>query len=262
MNFSELMSAVAGSGAVAIPKSWTQGRSTYGGLTAALCLRAVRGRYPELPPLRSVQVAFVGPAAGDVLVQATLLRAGKSATFVAADLSANGDLAARAALVFGAPRPSALNAALAPAPAANPAPECEAYIPLELSPRFQSQFDTRHVSGGRPGFGVDDPRLVVWSRHIDDAAGADVDAREAALLALTDVTPPAALPMLPALATVSSMTWQADFRQDPGVVDGPWRLLETACEAARDGYSTQRMRAWSEDGALLVSAQQCVAIFG
>ena len=46
-----------------VPETWMQGRTTYGGLTAALCLQAAMptsgGRQ-----IRSAQVAFVGPVSG------------------------------------------------------------------------------------------------------------------------------------------------------------------------------------------------------
>ena len=46
------------------PPSWSQGRTLYGGMTAALAWAAAGRAFPDLPPLRSVQAAFVGPAAG------------------------------------------------------------------------------------------------------------------------------------------------------------------------------------------------------
>ena len=45
-----------------IPETWMQGRTTYGGLTAALCLEGAIALVEDLP-VRSAQVAFVGPVA-------------------------------------------------------------------------------------------------------------------------------------------------------------------------------------------------------
>ena len=47
---------------VSAPSAWTQGRTLYGGLSAALCLEAVARDHPDLPQLRSAQIAFVGLA--------------------------------------------------------------------------------------------------------------------------------------------------------------------------------------------------------
>ena len=49
--------------AVEVDDQWTQGRTLFGGLQAALLVRAMRSHLapdPELP-LRSLQVVFVGP---------------------------------------------------------------------------------------------------------------------------------------------------------------------------------------------------------
>lgn len=45
-----------------ITEEWMQGRTTYGGLSAALCLAGTLSAHADLPPLRSAQVAFIGPA--------------------------------------------------------------------------------------------------------------------------------------------------------------------------------------------------------
>ena len=71
----------------AISADWMQGRTTYGGLAAALSLEGTLRAHPSLPPLRSAQVSFIGPAGGEVRVAPQLLRQGKSVAFVGADLA-------------------------------------------------------------------------------------------------------------------------------------------------------------------------------
>ena len=41
-----------------LPENWMQGRTTYGGLTAALLLEAARRGHADLPPLRSAMINF------------------------------------------------------------------------------------------------------------------------------------------------------------------------------------------------------------
>ena len=58
-----------------VPDSWLQGRSVYGGLQAALAVRAMRAMLPAPAPLRVLQVSFVAPLpAGPVSLRAELLR--------------------------------------------------------------------------------------------------------------------------------------------------------------------------------------------
>ena len=76
-----------------VPETWMQGRTTYGGLTAALCLQAAMptsgGRQ-----IRSAQVAFVGPVSGDVECTATLLREGKNTVFTSVRMMGEAGVAA------------------------------------------------------------------------------------------------------------------------------------------------------------------------
>ena len=86
--FSELMQGLARDGAswtVTVNDDWLQGRTIYGGLAGAFCLEATLRQLADLPPLRSAQFAFIGPATGGLRVTPTVLRRGKSTVFVAVD---------------------------------------------------------------------------------------------------------------------------------------------------------------------------------
>src|SRR3569623_2510119 len=91
---------------VTIPGDWLQGRTTYGGLSAALARHAAQCIEPDLPPLRSAQVAFIGPLAGEVTVTATRLWRGRTAAFIQADVTSAAGLGLRATFVFMADQPS------------------------------------------------------------------------------------------------------------------------------------------------------------
>ena len=110
----------------AVPADWMQGRTAYGGLSAALALQAALEAEPELPPLRSAQIAFIGPLAGDVTVTATKLRRGRNAAFLQSDVVSEAGLGLRATFVFMAPLASALAHDAAPrAPLPPPVPDAE-----------------------------------------------------------------------------------------------------------------------------------------
>ncbi|MCU0730154.1 MAG: thioesterase family protein, partial [Hyphomonas sp.] len=84
MNFTDLLASVAPAGgdarASVVPENWMQGRTAYGGLTAALCLEAASHLVGGLP-VRAVQVAFVGPVNGTVTCKPEVLREGKNTIF-------------------------------------------------------------------------------------------------------------------------------------------------------------------------------------
>ena len=88
--FSEVLGSVIKNGdgwTAAVSDDWLQGRSTFGGLQAALALRAMRGLVPATLSLRSLQVAFVAPVSGGaVRITARVLREGKNVIQVEARL--------------------------------------------------------------------------------------------------------------------------------------------------------------------------------
>ena len=91
------MVAVDGGWTATVPEDWQQGRTAFGGLSAALALSACRKLVPDLPVLRSGQIAYIGPAVGELTMRPTLLRRGKSMTFMGCDLFSGGVVAPRAA---------------------------------------------------------------------------------------------------------------------------------------------------------------------
>jgi hypothetical protein len=80
MDFATLIASIAQDSVacrIAIPEDWQQGRTTYGGLAAAICVESARRHFPGLPPLRSAQFSFIGPATGTLTARPQMLRKGK-----------------------------------------------------------------------------------------------------------------------------------------------------------------------------------------
>lgn len=237
-----------------VPPDWQQGRTAFGGLSAAMALHAARQLEPELPPLRSAQVAFVGPLAGAVTVSATLLRRGRNAAFVAAEVSGEAGLGVRCTYVFMRALPDALSHARGAAPAAAPPAPSDRVL---RGGHPQVAF-TRHFEFVDPP-GQDDPAAWLRWARLAERGGLHP---EVELLALGDCLPPAALRLLGVGAPVSSMTWQLNLLAPaPATRDG-WWLLRSATDHARDGASSQQMAIWDADGRAIAEQIQSVAIFG
>ncbi|WP_411819534.1 thioesterase family protein [Hyphococcus formosus] len=259
MEFSDLIASGAfddGQYSTSIPTGWMQGRTTYGGLSAALCLDVAKRSFPDLPPLRSAMISFIGPAGGDVTGQARILRQGKSVTFVEADIAGEKGLATRSQFAFGGARASMFDHTFSPKPDYKAPEDCEVYIPEEFGPTFAVHFESRLVRGARPGTGSTEHDHLIWIRHKDPKA-TDMTA----LLAIADMPPPAVLPMFKEFAPISSMTWMVNVVvEKPQTRDG-WWLMQTRAETARDGYSSQDMLVWNRDGELVTTGRQSVAVF-
>ena len=240
--------------ALDLPQDWMQGRTTYGGLSVAIAHEAARQVAEDLPPLRSAQVAFIGPLSGRLAASAELLRRGRSTAYVQADVQGEAGLGLRATFLFAASRPSSLDYENAPAPAV---PDPDRAAPVRrpgAAPVFVDRLEYRHAS---PADAPRAPVLTRWVRLVD-REGLDPTTH---LLAIADALPPAALPIMTVAGPVSSATWQINLLTlTPQTRDG-WWLLRSEAEQARDGFSTQSMAIWDADRQPVATGMQSVAIF-
>jgi acyl-CoA thioesterase len=242
---------------VTLPESWLQGRTAYGGLSAALCVEAALRAVPDVPPLRSAQFALVGPAAGPLAITVQLLRRGKSAAFLEVDLTGESGLAAHAILSFGTARESMLRFQNLPMPPAAAIDISPPFFPDKPMINFQQHFESRMAGGARPFTPEADPEYLIWFRHRDENARTGL----VPLIALADAPPPAAMVIFPRPAPISTMTWSMDIlTDDPQTQDG-WWLIQSRTETAWQGYSTQSMMMWNTDGQPVIAHRQNVAIF-
>lgn len=243
--------------ALSIPPDWHQGRTAYGGLSAALALIAAQRVGGEgLAPLRSAQVSFVGPLAGKVAVTARRLRVGRNATWIAAEIAGEGGVGLVASFVFMRPMPSILALSDRPAPTGLVAPEEARPVPTDRSPIFlQHHFDVRFAVPR----GADRRPETCWWTRLRDRAGLDPMVE---LLACADALPPGALPLVGAAAPISSMTWQCNLLTPaPATRDG-WWLMRVRADQAAEGCSNETIDIWNTDGAAVMAGVQSVAVFG
>ena len=208
------------------------------------------------PPLRSLQITFVGPAVGALSITPSILRQGRSVTMVAVDMIAEAGAAARATLVFGAPRDSDIAFDADVFPDLPPPDQCPPLFPQgHASITFATNFDVRLAAGHAPLSGGD-PTFTLWARFRDSQPVHPV----AALLALADCPPPAAMTLFARPAPISTSTWSLDLAAAPRDIAG-WHVLRSAGEQAADGYALQDMTLWDSHGRRLVQGRQAVSIF-
>ena len=234
---------------------WMQGRTAFGGITAALALAAARRSLPELPELRSMQAAFLRPVLDEVTFEVTLIRAGRTASFVQVDAISDGALGARMTFVFGAARPSVIVHDYGPVPVLPDPVECTPLIRRSSAPSFFSNFDAVIIEGDQLVSGSDRPEVIVWSRLLHPEGVSP----EIALICNADSMPPAAMPTFKERAPISTITWSLDMARMPSKAD--WLWTRTTSKQAAEGYSVQDMELRDTDGSLVASAQQMVALF-
>ena len=240
-----------------IPESWKQGRTAYGGLSAALMLTQARNAHPDLPELRSTLVNFTGPVTDAPDLTTEVLRRGRNVTTLFSRAEIEGKTVCTSTFSLGAARDSHLDIDC-PAPHAGAPESHELFFPEDspFVPGFTRNFETRLIEGSRPMSGGTSGRLRCWSRHKDPASRDG----EASLLCIADILPPAAFTIMKQLGPVSSMTWICNFLRKPETRDG-WYHVEANLTAALDGYSSQVMRIWNTEGQLIVEGMQSITIF-
>jgi len=238
-------------------EDWLQGRTCYGGLSAAFCLHSVSLQLGEMPPLRSAQFAFVGPASGAITIRPTVLRKGKSTTFVGVEASGDAGLSARATLCYGNARTSAIGYGSLPAPNVGDAEACPPFFRPIPGLNFLQHFEGRFAGGSVPFSQAKDPSFTLWIRHRDPAQPASTTA----LVALTDAPPPAALVLMKTAGPISTMTWSIDMLTDTIETRDGWWLLQTRAENVAGGYSSQATTLWNADRQPVMVCRQNVAVF-
>lgn len=238
-----------------VPVNWMQGRTAYGGFSAALALVAAQRLAPDLPPLRSATVNFVGPLAGEVAVRARLLRRGRNATWISAEVTSEAGVGLTATLVFMGPvEASTLHLHDVPLPA-GVIPLNQA-IPLpdragpSFAPNLERRFALPQCEDRRPE--------ICWWERIRDTDGLDP---MVALILLADALPPGVMP-LTGPAPISSMTWLINLLTPLPVTQDGWFLLRAAGNYAEKGCSSQDMAIWNTDGEAVAVGMQSIALFG
>ncbi|CAN5668112.1 thioesterase family protein [soil metagenome] len=237
-----------------IPADWLQGRTAYGGLSSALALHAAQAIEPDLPPLRSAQISFIGPLAGAVSVTATKLRRGRNAAFIQADIVSQAGLGFRATFVFMADQRSRVDfIGGQPNTLRPPAPDTKVYTGTDEF--FTGNFNFLDLKAEAKG----EAEWLRWAR-LRDRVGLDPMVE---LLAVGDALPPAAFKLFgKAPVPISSLTWIVNLLTPTPTTRDGWWLLSAVTDRAQHGCSSQVMTMWNADGEPVAQGMQSVALFG
>jgi acyl-CoA thioesterase len=248
-------------GVATVPPGWGQGRATFGGLVAALAVRAARARLPEPRPCRALVASFPGPVApGEVELRVRELRHGRAVSHLSVDVVQGGEVACAVLTSFGALRPSAVGTPRPPRPALRPPEELPPLIPSQgRAPEFTRYFEYQLGFGARPYAGADVREIGGWCRFRDVAAAAG----EEEIVGLVDAWPSPAVARLSAPAPAATVTWSLELLEvEPEASAGDWWLYRSELDVAEGGYAHMAASLWSPAGRLAALSRQIVAVFG
>lgn len=257
----QIHNSQASSPTLRIPKDWTQGRTVFGGLSAALLYAAIREKVASDRPLRSLTTNFIGPLLPDTdfKIEVTLLRDGKNVTQVIASAIQEGQVAVFSQACFGTERESKIRVE-SQSRHQMPLPTKAKFIPQipKVTPKFLKHMDLSVVEGGLPFTGKSHARVHGWMRFTQPPA----QITDAHLIALIDAWPPTILQMLRWPAPASTMSWNLEFiHPHQPVAPDDWFAYQADTRQAADGYCHSEANVWDKQGELIAISRQIIAVF-
>ena len=244
-------------GTIRLPaEDWLQGRTLYGGASALVAYTAAVRAVPDLPPLRSAQIAFIAPVGERVEPKVEVVRRGRNVAQVRSELLVGEVPALTAFMLFGNARETnAAHEAATVEPWPGP-PEDNETVDMTKGPAFAStNYEWRRAQDER---GPGQPVVRRWIRLKDRGTLDPIPE----LVLVGDTLPPGAMRAMQRQGPISSINWSLNILDPEATTRDGWWLAETASDHAEAGYSSERLRLWNADGKLVMVGQQCVAVFG
>jgi hypothetical protein len=202
----------------------------------------------------------VGPAlAGEVSIDAEIVRVGKAVTIARARVWSDGKTAATLTGIYGAARVTALTLTPIVADDVPPALGLPDRSGADMGgPSFVRHFGYRWAEGARPFAGSNLRTAKIYVRHQDRAP-----LTESHVVALIDSIPSVVLQLMSAPAPSSSLTWTVQFlRHDYSFSPEEWWRIDAQVDSAGSGYSCESCMLVDPRGMPAALARQMVAVFG
>lgn len=259
MSVSELIEPIKAEGGrvtLGSLENWMQGRAVYGGASALIAYTSTIRAFPDLPPLRAAQVAFVAPNGPEVELRREIVRQGRNVAQVRSEIWTDDGCAFSGFFLFGSEREANARHRAATVENWPGLPEENDQVFTERGPAFLGQnFELRRAQEQR---GPGEPTVRRWARLKDHS---DLDPISELVL-LGDVLPPGAMRAMQRKGPISSINWSFNVLDPEPSTEEGWWLSENASQQADHGYSSERLRMWNSKGQQVLDGMQCVAVFG
>ena len=241
-----------GAYAAAIVADWSAPPGPNGGYIAALNLRAMRAEIGEPEKLpRSLTLHYLRPPApGDVRIEVTVERAGRTATTCSARMTQAGKLTTIALCVLTTDYEGVADWTLTP-PEVPPPEEVPAIEMWEGAPSIFAKLETRVLFGPMPFTAGDEAVTGGWLR-----ARGETRLTPELLTLYTDAWWPPPFGVLGEVALAPTLELTIHFRARPPEDADALVLARFRAEASIDGLFDERGEVWSRDGRLLAQSRQ------
>lgn len=259
---------VESKGELILDPTWGQGKTTFGGMSAALGLAAIeRDLMPpssDRTPLRSLSVHFCGALNTDTpfTTKTRILKAGRSVVHAMAEIHQNDSCATTVTACYGAGRES--NVVVTPEKRELGEPGGGQRLPYiqGMTPEFVKHIDFSYVSGGLPFSNSPHDHIHGWMRFSDCQSNLS----EVHLVALIDAWPPTTLQKLKTIAPCASITWSLEIVTPLSALEHPiagddWLYYEADIAEAHAGYAHTTARIFTSNGTLIALSRQLVVVY-
>lgn len=260
MNIDEILSSIREERETLIPGSWAQGRTIFGGLTAAiLCEATVKGTDPARY-LRNFEIGFVRPleALKPFEIQVETLANGKTVTIKSARIIQEGKVRATARADYVLPLESSVVIDTFTHPQLE---EKKGSVPLQGDhlPSFFQYFDNHVATEGIPFYGHEVPELGGWMKFKD----APKKITNSHLICMIDSWPPTASPYYKGFKPLSTLSWSVHFANPNHELSPAVHLGYLAkVNFGENGLSSSHADVWGPGGKLLARSVQTNIIYG
>ncbi len=245
-----------------IPKDWAQGRTAFGGISAAMVYRAIQNVInDENRLLRSFTTNFIGPLALDVpfTIKVSKLREGKNVSQYTGEIIQGEHVCVFSQACFGLARSSKVTVENNQYHSM-PAPNKAKFIPQipKVTPKFIKHFDLSIDEGGIPFTGKKTANYQGFMRFTKPPA----KITDAHVIAMIDAWPPTLLQMLKWPAPASTVSWNLEFIHPHREVTGQdWFAYQANTRQAADGYGHVEATIWDKHNQVVALSRQTVAVF-
>lgn len=243
-----------------ISNHWGQGRTIYGGMSAAiLCTVAHRGVASDRV-LKQLDVTFLRPMLADTEYDVVIetLADGKTLTVQEVRLIQEEKVRVKATANFLKPLASEVRVDTFAAPVM--ADRMDGFhFNTDLLPAFVQHFDNYATTKGIPFSGTETDELGGWMRY----QTSPTKLTPALLVGLIDAWPPTAAPNYEGFKPLSTIGWTIHFA-NPLDQTNPAEHLGYLAKVnhAAEGLSSSTAEIWNQQGQLLATSYQTNIIYG
>jgi acyl-CoA thioesterase II len=246
---------------ISVPKDWSQGRTVFGGLSAAILYSAAREYIEEDRQLRSMTTNFVGPLLFDTPFQINveIVREGKNVSQVLARIIQEDKNCVLTQFCFAKARQS--KTAVKNNDQHNMAvPKKANFIPNipKVTPNFLRHYELSIDDGGLPFTGKKSSHYYGWMRFKESPQ----TITEAHIISMIDAWPPTLIQQLRWPAPASTVSWNLEFiYPHRPFAPSDWLAYKEDTRQAADGYGHTEATIWDIHGEVIALSRQTTAVF-